>query len=60
VTEPLCPGCAQPAGTGTLLDFAPTPPPVDDDRPAVSLETWQDFARRYRCPVCVNSEEPGP
>ena len=54
--EEKCVACGQPVGTGTLLDFQPNVPEGGIEV-GCSLATWQAFAVRYKCPVCVANEQ---
>lgn len=47
--NPWCAACGQPLGTGTLLDFMPTPP-ADA---LLSFRDWPRYAARCRCPTCA-------
>jgi hypothetical protein len=50
-----CVACGQPPGTGTLLDFLPDIPPAAA-KVGMTKSVWRDFAARYRCPMCAESE----
>ena len=52
-----CFACGQLDGEGTLLDFQPEIPPAARDA-GITLDYWQMFARRYRCPVCAEARLP--
>lgn len=72
--RPPCGACGRPVGTGTLLDYKPSPPGLDEPVPwpagltaeaklfvpdlekGIPLETWREFAVRYRCPGCAMFE----
>jgi predicted RNA-binding Zn-ribbon protein involved in translation (DUF1610 family) len=52
---PRCVACGQPLGTGTLLDFLPDIPPAAA-KVGMTESLWREFAARYRCPMCAESE----
>lgn len=69
-----CSACGRPLGTGSLLDFKPVPPSVDEPKPpgvpalalssafgegAIPLEMWREFAARCRCPACAEAVPGG-
>lgn len=47
-----CDACGRPLGTGTLLDCRPDVPERAREL-GIPRWRWEQFARRYRCPICA-------